>query len=154
MGRRSGLPEDPVLGAKSEAQWREHMAHEEDERQLGFDRRHLAEHRAVVSRFRAARSRYDGARSAAGVRAAAVDVARQVEAIHARIAKLDPWGVNSRLLGDYAALEALLRREYRDAKLAELSGDPRPMKTAAKNFDDHLKTISDWLERADEEEEE
>src|SRR6476661_5191136 len=44
----SRLPEDAVAGKKSEAQWREHMAFEERERQMGFDRERLKEHRAVL----------------------------------------------------------------------------------------------------------
>src|SRR6185369_15066308 len=57
------LREDPEAAKRSEAQWREHMEDEEDERQAGFDKQHLAEHRALIKLIGAARARYDQART-------------------------------------------------------------------------------------------
>ena len=72
-----------MAGAKSTAQWREHMAAEEHERKLRCDRDHLKEHRAVVKFLVEARARYDRAKTKAAVMAirkrlpAAVDDVRR-----------------------------------------------------------------------------
>ena len=63
------LPEDPVLGAKSTAQWREHLAFEERERQLHYDRDRMKDHRAVLKILIGTRARYERARSEAAVTA-------------------------------------------------------------------------------------
>jgi hypothetical protein len=149
----SGLPEDPVLGKLAEAQWREHMDREERERQLAYDRQRLSKHRAVVSALTRVRSRYDRAATKELVSRARSDVPHEVERIKQRVNELDPWGVNSRLLGNYASLEALLERDYPEAKLAALAGDPRSLGAARTEFDRHMKTIADWLEATEEEEE-
>lgn len=148
----SGLPEDPVLGKLAEAQWNEHLEREERERQLAFDRPRLSKHRAIVSELARARSRYDRAATKELVSKACADVPRQVERIKQHVNELDPWGVNSRLLGDYAALEELLERDYPDAKLAALAGDSRPLAAARAEFERHVRTIADWLEATEEEE--
>jgi hypothetical protein len=148
------LPEDPVAAKRSEAQWRQHMEDEEHERQQGFDRQHLEQHRAVVSLIGAARARYDRAKTAAAVAKARAEMPQRIAELRRRITEIDHWGVNSRLLGDYAALETSLTAAYADAKLAALSGDSRTLEEVRTAFDQHLKTIGDWLEEAAESEDE
>ncbi|MFI5308634.1 MAG: hypothetical protein ACHQ53_14840, partial [Polyangiales bacterium] len=117
------LPEDPVAGKQSELQWREHMAQEEHERQLGFDRKRLKEHRAVVKLIVAARARYDRARTAAAVAKVRTDMPRAIAEVRRRVTEIDRWGVNSRLLRDYDALATSLLGPYADAKVAAIKGD-------------------------------
>ncbi len=146
----SRLPEDPAAGRRSTLQWREHMEDEERERQLGFDHRHLKEHRAVVKLLTAARARYDGAQTEAAVERVRGDMPRQLTEIRRKVTELDHWGVNSRVLPDYAALEASLEAGYADAKVAALGGHAEALAAARATFDQHLKTIADWLEAANE----
>src|SRR5262249_53860215 len=63
----SRLPEDPVEGKRAEAQWREHMADEEHERQIAFDGQRVAAHRSVVALLLAARGTYDRAATEAAL---------------------------------------------------------------------------------------
>jgi hypothetical protein len=147
------LVEDPVAGKHSEAQWRQHMADEERERQLGFDLRHLKEHRAIVQRLIAARARLERAKTEAAVPRARAGVSTQVDEVRKRVAELDHWGVNSRLLEDYAAMESSLSGEYAEAAVAAAKGEGRPLEEARKHFDEHLKTVHDWLEAARDSEE-
>jgi hypothetical protein len=140
------LPEDAALGKRSELQWRQHMEDEERERQIGFDRQRLKQHRAIVARFKAARSLYDRATAEAALAKARTEMPQRVEEIQKQVTELDHWGNNSRLLGDYAALEASLTSDYADAKLSALKGDGAALKNAQAAFDGHLKIISGWLE--------
>jgi hypothetical protein len=148
------LPEDAALGKRSQLQWRKHMDDEERERQIGFDRQHLKAHRAVVARFRAARSLYDRATTEAALAKARTEMPQRVEEIQKQVTELDHWGNNSRLLGDYTALEASLTSDYADAKLAALKGEGAALKKTQAAFDGHLKTIAEWLEEAAHTEEE
>jgi hypothetical protein len=150
----SRLPEDPAAGRRSEEQWRKHMADEEHERQIGFDKRHLTEHRAVVALIAAARARYDRAGSEAALAQARTDMPRRIDEIRGRVTALDHWGVNSRLLEDYAALEKSLEQAYADARLASLKGDAHSLDEARADFERRMKAIADWLEEAAESEDE
>ncbi len=144
----SRLPEDPVAGKRSEQQWREHMAREERERQLGFDRKRLDAHRAVVRLLRAARARYDRASSKAAVERVRRRMPRRVSEIRRRVKAIDPWGVNSRLLLDYEALAQSLTGAYADARERAIGGDTRALQAARVDFDRHLQAIADWLAEA------
>jgi hypothetical protein len=142
------LPEDPVAAARSEAQWREHLQREEEERQMLFDRPRLKQHRAIVRSIKAIRLRYDRAKNEAAV-AKARDAARvELDQVQTRVNKIDPKGVNSRLLPDYEALRTTLASDYADAKIAALSGDAAALQTTRAAVDQHLKTIAEWLEEA------
>jgi hypothetical protein len=142
------LPEDPAKAKQSEQQWQQHMRDEENERQLGFDRSRLKQHRALVERIASARAEYDRARSEAAVAKVHADMPRQLADMHQRVTEIDHWGTNSRLLGDYAALQALLADPYAQARSAAIRGDTRALAQARAEFDRHMKTIHDWLEQA------
>jgi len=142
------LPEDPEAGRRSQAQWRQHLDHEEYERQLAFDKRSLAQHRTVVARLRRARARLDGARSAAAVKGLADETGGAVTELRLRIERLDHWGVNSRLLGEYDALVKILDGNYAAGRIAELGRDPRPMAALRAEWDRHMKVVDDWLTEA------
>jgi hypothetical protein len=148
------LPEDPAAGKLSEQQWRDHMQHEEDERQLDFDKRHLQEHRAVLQLIAAARVAYDQARSSTAVEKVRAAMPRRVAEIRRRIVTLDHWGVNSRVLPNYDALIASLSERYANAKAAAISGDASQLEQVRGDFDQHLKTAEAWLEEAAESEDE
>jgi len=142
------LPEDPVAGQKSTAEWREHLAEEERERKLGYDRRKLAQHRALLALLRSARARYEGARSEPEVLSARARMpALSVEA-RRRIADIDHWGVNSNLLTDYGAMLDALAEPYAQAKLASLRGEAAPLDAQRAAFDAHEHEIETWLAEA------
>jgi hypothetical protein len=147
------LPEDPVAGKQSEAQWREHMEEEEHERQIGFDRQHLEEHRAVTKLIAAARARYDGAKTEAAVAKVRADMPRQIAEVRKRVTAIDHWGVNSRLLADYEALSVSLSDAYPLARVSALKGDGSALDAARGAFDEHMKKIASWLEEAAENDE-
>lgn len=148
------LPEDPVAGQRATAQWREHLAEEETERKLNYDRRKLPEHRAVLALFRALQARYDRARSLSAVEDARSSLPRASAPIAKRIEAIDHWGVNSNVLGDYAALQRQLETNYPEARAAALAGDARALEAAKADFDARLQKIEQWLERAADSEDE
>jgi hypothetical protein len=148
------LPEDTAAAKRSEQQWREHMQDEEDERQLGFDKLHLKEHRALIKLIAAARARYDHAHGEAALVKTRADVQASVTEMRKRVTQIDHWGVNSRLLPDYAALIASLEAAYPDAALAATKGDAHALDQVRSDFDQRMKKIATWLERAAESEEE
>ena len=142
------LPEDPVAGKQSEIQWRAHMAAEERERQLGYDKHKLEEHQAVVKLLRAARSRYDRATTETAVAKARSRMPVLIEDLRNRITAIDRWGVNSRLLGDYDALIVALSDAYPEARIAALKGDARALEALRGDWDRRTKKVSDWLHDA------
>ena len=144
------LPEDAVAGKLAEQQWREHLEHEEEERQALYDRRRLREHRAVVRQLRSVRARYDRAKSEAALNKAREAAGKELGLIEERVHAIDPDGVNSRLLGEYGALQSSLRSDYATARGAALSGDPAQLAAARAAFDQRLETIDEWLEEASE----
>ncbi len=148
------LPEDAAAGAQSERQWREHMAREEEERQLGFDRARLDEHRAVAQLFASCRAGYDRALTDAAVAGVRAEMPGRLAQIHERMKAIDHWGNNSRLLGEYEALSLSLSDSYADARIAAIRGDARAQEQLRASFDEHMKTIADWLEKAAESEDE
>ena len=86
------LPEDPAAGAKSTAQWREHMVAEEHERKLHWDRDHLKEHRAVVKFLVTTRARYDRAKTKAAVTAIRTRLPPAVDGVRKQITADRPLG--------------------------------------------------------------
>lgn len=154
VAARPSLPEDPIAGKRSEQQWREHMAEEEHERQSGFDKSRLKQHRALVRLIVAARGSYDRAATESAVTKTRTAMAARIAEMRKRVTEIDPWGVNSRLLADYSALEATLADAYPDAKAEALRGHPNALKTARASFDQHIKTITAWLKEVEEGEEE
>jgi len=142
------LPEDPSAGAKSTEQWRDFMASEEHERRLNYDKRHLKEHRAVLKFLIATRARYDRAKSKPAVLAIQKRLPPAVEDIRRRITKIDHWGNNSNLLGDYDAMLKALSDIYPAARTAFLDGDRAPLDAQTAEFDRRVSHIKDWLAEA------
>lgn len=149
-GDPTRLHEDPEAAKRSEAQWREHMQDEEDERQAGFDKQHLAEHRALIKLIATARARYDHVRTADTLLKTRLEVEADVADMRKRVAEIDHWGTNSRLLPDYAAVETTLESAYPDAKLAALKGDATAFKQVGAELDAHMKKMEAWLDEVEE----
>jgi len=148
------LPEDPVLGAKATAQWREHMAFEERERKLHYDRDRMKDHRVVMKLLVGARARYERARSAAAVTAIKARLPETVEAVRRRIDRIDHWRVNSNLLADYDAMLNTLAEAYPAARIKFIAGDRAPLQALRADLDRRQKAIDEWLEAAAESEDE
>ncbi len=143
-------PEDPVAGAKSTQQWREHMAHEEHERKLHYDgdRNRMKDHRVVVKFLVATRARYDRAKTKAAVLSIQKRLPPAVDGVRKRITKIDQWGTNSNLLGDYDAMLKALSDTYPAARITSLEGDPAPLAALKADLDRRTKHIDDWLAEA------
>jgi hypothetical protein len=142
------LPEDPVAGAKSTAQWRTFMAAEERERRLHFDRNRIRQHRGVLRVLKAARVRYDRARTKAAVDAARARFPATADDVRRRMTEIDHWGNNSNLLADYGALLQLLTDDYATARIAALGGDRASLDHARADFDAREEKIAAWLAEA------
>ena len=139
------LPEDPIAGARSEAQWREHLADEERERKALFDRRHRVDHEAVLAFLRDSRARYDRAQTPAAVLGLKREFPSTSAAIRRRIEQIDRWQNSSNVLADYATLLQLLSEPYPQARLRALSGDKDELAKVQREIDERTKKISDWL---------
>ena len=148
------LPEDPVLGAKATAQWREHLAFEERERKLHYDRDRMKDHRAVLKLLIGTRARYDRARSAAAVTAIKTRVPETAEAVRRRVERIDHWRVNSNLLADYDAMLNALAEAYPAARIKFIEGDRAPLLAVRAELDRRQKAIDEWLKEAAESEDE
>lgn len=160
------LPEDPVAGRRSEAQWRDFMVAEERERQLGYDRPRLKQHQAVVKSLRDARDSLDAARTEVALERARGKMAAVTKDVQARTKAIDHWGVNSPLLPQYDALIAILSTSYPDARLAVLRGgrgregatarggagggdkDRLALEAVQSDVDQRLQVIANWLKEA------
>jgi hypothetical protein len=77
-----------------------------------------------------------------------------LDAARARITALDPWGVNSALLGDYGAIIAALGGPYLDARAAARAGDAGPLQALRADLDRRGRKIAAWLAEAHASEEE
>ena len=141
-------PEDPVKAAKSTAQWHEHLAAEDHERKLLYDRGRLKEHRAVLKLLVGARARYDRAKTKAAVTAIRTRLPPAVDGVRKQITRIDRWGTNSNLLADYDAMLKALSDGYPAARIAFLDGDPAPIDAQKSDFDRRAKHINDWLAEA------
>jgi hypothetical protein len=148
------LPEDPVAGAKSTQQWRQHMVDEEHERKLHYDRDRMKKHRAVVKFLVATRARYDRAKTKAAVTAIRTRLPPAVDGVRKQITAIDKWGTNSNLLEDYDVMLKALSDGYPAARIAALDGDRAPLDAQRAEFDRRLKHIKDWLAEAAESEDE
>ena len=148
------LPEDPAKGAAATAQWRAHLAAEERERKLHYDRDRMKDHRAVLRFLIATRARYERTTSKATVLAIRARLPPAIDNVRRRITRIDHWGVNSNLLGDYDAMLAALADTYPTARIKFLDGDRAPLLALRADFDRRQKAINDWLAEAAESEDE
>jgi len=143
------LPEDPDAGARSSAEWRQHLAREEYERRLGYDRRKLVEHQAVLKTLRAARARYDGATTKSAVLSAERDFQATRPKLEKAFDSIDHWGNSSKVLPDYRALAETLSESYPTARIAALSGDPTPFERVGRDVDERFRAVDAWLREAE-----
>ena len=148
------LPEDPAKGAAATAQWRAHLAAEERERKLHYDRDRMKDHRAVLRFLVATRARYERATSKAAVLAIQSRLPPAIEKVRKRIARIDHWRVNSNLLGDYDVLLTALADTYPAARISFLDGERAPLLALRADFDRRFKSMNDWLAEAAESEDE
>lgn len=148
------LPEDPIAGERAVAEWRKHQQEEERERKANYDRRRMADHRAVVTFLRGARQSYDTAKTPDAVLRAQKALPAAIANARARIEKIDHWRVSSNLLGDYDALLASLADTYPAACVSALAGDRAAFDAERAAVDARFRKIDEWLEYANEAEEE
>jgi hypothetical protein len=143
-------PEDPVKAAKSTAQWREHLAAEDHERKLLYDgdRDRMKQHRAVLKLLVGARARYDRAKTKAAVLSIQKRLPATVEDVRRRMTKIDHWGTNSNLLGDYDAFLGALSDGYPAARIDSLDGKPASLEAIRRDLDQRTRQIKDWLAEA------
>lgn len=139
------LPEDRVAGARSEAQWREHLREEERERKVLFDRRRLAQHRILLASLQATRRRYDNAKTPAALVQAERSFAQERATEQQRLEKLDRWRNSSNLSADYDALLQLFAGAYPEARRQALAGSTSALDTVQRDVDARTKKITEWL---------
>jgi hypothetical protein len=148
------LPEDPVAGKASEAQWRAHLEKEERERRLHYDRRKQSEHEVVLALIKNAREALDRAKTAPAIAQAQARLTPQITQIRKRIENIDHWGVNSNLLEEYAAMLAMLTADYPAARLAAVDGASHALVDLRAQWAQREQKIRDWLAEAAESEDE
>ncbi|HEX5098950.1 MAG TPA: hypothetical protein VFV94_05595, partial [Polyangiaceae bacterium] len=148
------LPEDPEAGARSAAQWREHLQHEERERRLGYDRRKLHEHGQVLKELRAARRSFDDATTKPAVFSADRAFQATRSKLDAAFEAIDHWGNSSQLLPDYRKLVETFSDAYPGARMSAIGGDSAPFERVGREVDERFRSIEAWLHEAEESEDE
>lgn len=153
-GDAGKLPEDAEAGARSVAEWRQHLEREELERRLSFDRRKLAEHQAVLKTLRHARRSFDAAVSERAVLAAERRFEATAPLLEKRFEVIDPHGDSSKVVPDYRLLVATFSGPYPRARQSALSGDAAELTRLGEEVDARFRTIDAWLREAAESEDE
>lgn len=136
-----------MAGKRSEAQWREHLAHEDRERQLARDRHALVHHRAIVAMLVRARRQVARAQAPASLRAAQSRIATVDSAIEQHLAKINLWGNVSPLTAIYQDMLRALRDDLADRSGAP-SGSSDAVARARLDWDARLTDIRDYLDEA------
>ena len=145
------LPEDPAAGKQSEEQWRAHLEHEDEERQMWFDLSRRAEYRTLLKQVATARAQYERVRKPADVERTRVRLQAKIGELQERVRQIDPVGNSSRAVPDLQALLAVLTGPYGDAKRAALEGDAQALARQRAAFDQRLARVDEWLEEAERE---
>lgn len=148
------LPEDPVAGERAVIEWRKHQQEEERNRKANYDRRRMKDHRVVVSFLRSTRQAFDQAKTAEAVLRAQKALPPGIASTRARIEKIDHWRVSSNLLADYDALLTSLTDNYPAARVSALAGNGAALEAERAEVDARFRKIDEWLEYAEEAEEE
>jgi len=148
------LPEDPDAGARSLAQWQQHLKDEERERRLNYDRRKLPEHERIVKVLSKARRSYDRASTESAVRAAQAKFRSTVPGFEKTFTDIDHWGQSSKLLPDYRALVAAFSERYPAARVSALSGSLAAFNAITREVDDRFQRIDEWMREAADSEDE
>jgi hypothetical protein len=149
--RPKRLPEDPVKGAKSTAQWQEHLREEEEERRLAYDQSREKEHEAVLAALEKARDRIDSAKTKAELNVAAAAVKASLPALRKKVDAIDPKRQSSNLLTDYEAILELLAGPYVTARSAAIEGDGQGSGQLRADIERRLAKARAWLEKESEE---
>jgi hypothetical protein len=144
------LPEDPEAGARSAAQWRQHLEREERERRLGYDHRKLHEHEEVLKKLRGTRRSYDGASSKSAVQTAEREFRTLRPTLAALFEAIDHWGTNSKVLPDYRKLVDTFSDAYPNARIAALAGDGAELARVGRDVDERFRAVDAWLHDAEE----
>ena len=148
------LPEDPEAGARSVAEWKQHLVREERERRLNYDRRRLSEHRQIVSLLRRTRESYDRASAEPAVSSSEQRFRDGLPKLERMFEHLDHWGVSSQLLPDYKKLADDFSEAYPKARIAALAGEQPPFTAISREVDARFQAIEAWLNEAEESEDE
>jgi hypothetical protein len=148
------LPEDPVKAAKATAEWQEHLREEEEERRQLYDREHEKEHSIVLYLLEKAQSRLDAAKSKSALASAKAAVSASLPSLKQKIDAIDPKRKSSNLLTDYDAIIAALAGPYPDARLAALTGDPKPASELKADIERRLAQARAWLHKDHQDEQE
>lgn len=117
------LPEDPEAGARSVAEWREHLREEERERRLSYDRHRERQHREVIQRLREIRRRYAVASNERAIRSVQAQLSTATPQLEQKFDAIDHWRVSSTLVPEYAKLVEIFSKQYPEARIAALSGE-------------------------------
>lgn len=147
------LPENPEQGRRAQAQWSEHLAREEEERQAAFDRSRLGAHRAILAELRAVAQRCWAPLNRRELETREQELARDVGKVDKKIAAVDPWGNSSRLLPAYATVRAHLAR-CPEAMRAALAGNPQELAETKDALTRGFAPIVTWLQEIAEDPEE
>lgn len=145
------LPEDPEAGARSVAEWREHLKEEEHERKLRHDRRKLREHRHVSQLLRATHEQYERAATKQAVNAVHAAFRARLPELEKSFDSLDHYGESSGLVPEYRKLLALFTAAYPDARIAAIGGSRATLDELETQAKAGLELIDDWLKEASEE---
>jgi hypothetical protein len=142
------LPEDAEAGARSVAQWREHLEEEERERKLRYDRRKLSQHRRVSQVLRTTQGQLDHAPSRRAVEAAQRSFRASLPTLEKAFDSIDHYGDSSRLLTEYRKLSAIFSETYPEARIAALAGSMQSLQELEARVATHFQTIEEWLREA------
>jgi hypothetical protein len=142
------IREDPVAGKKAYEEFLIQLKREDEENQLRFDRDHMRDHRAVLALFRKARARYDRARTKRAVDGAHEAAHEIAVDIRHRMEQIDRWRNNAKVFADYDALLKLIEDDYPPALVASFNGEPEQLAGVRTAFDEHMKTVRQWLAQA------
>ena len=149
LAAASRLPEDAEAGARSVAQWREHLEEEERERKLRHDRRKLSQHRRLSQLLLATRRQYDRAPSDRAVAAAQKSFRASLPQLEKSLDAIDHYGDSSRLLPEYRKLLELLSDAYPSARIAALAGSKSALDELEGRVRARFEIIDAWLREAD-----
>lgn len=141
----SRLPEDPQAGARSVAQWREHLEEEERERKLRHDRRKLSQHRRLSQLLHATQRQYDRAASERAVVAAQKSFRASLPQLEKSFDAVDHYGDSSRLLPEYRKLLELFSDAYPAARIAVLAGSNAALDEVEAGVRTRFAIIDEWL---------
>jgi len=142
------LPEDPIAGKASEAQWREHLAEEDEERLLANDRRALKLHQKIVALLTRARGAYEQAHGKNAVLRVQADMPDTEAHCRKLMGEINQWGNVSPLTATYETLLTSLKEDLPQARLAALNDGKRSLEAVEQDWAARLRRIKHRLHEA------